>query len=129
MARIQCAAHFHVTVSNKMKLKYMYNTHEMGVLEKVEDGYQYTSNAHNEETLLNQGVLMRNEYGLWGSQKRTSNMLFAEFQEFLAETTRRDILRRAEITADDSDWERLVKLSRLQYFPRDFYVQIVEEEQ
>ena len=106
----------------------MYCTHEMGILEKVENGYKYTSNVENEQMLLEKGFIEHSEYSLWSSCGRENNVLFADFDEFLAEVQRKDILERAGITSEDSRWEKLVKLSKLTWFPRGFYVQVLEEE-
>jgi hypothetical protein len=106
----------------------MYCSHEMGILEKVENGYKYTSNAENEQMLLEKGFLDHSEYSLWFSYGRENKVLFADFDEFLAEVQRRDILERAGITPADSRWEKLVKLSKLTWYPRGFYVQVLEGE-
>jgi len=113
---------------NEEKLKYMYCEREMGILEKVENGYRYTSNVANEQALLEEGLLAYSEYSLWFSHNRESQKLFVDFTKFLEETSRRDILERAGITPEDSKWEKLVKLSKLMWFPRGFYVQILEED-
>jgi len=110
-----------------MKLKYFYCTHELGILEKVEDGYRYTSNVSNEQMMLQRRLYFRCEYDLWDSNKRTSEELFPAFQKIVADANREDIVKRAGITPDDSDWEKLVKLSKLKYFPSGFYVQFSEE--
>ena len=99
----------------------------MGELEKTDDGYYvYTSNAENEELLLVQGFLSLHGYNLWGSQGRKSKELFQEFKRFVAQAKRADIVKRAGINPEDSEWERLVKLSKLSFFPTGFYVQKAE---
>ena len=105
----------------------MYCTYEMGILEKVENGYKYMSNVENEQMLLDKGLLAYYEYNLWFSYNRESKVLFADFKKFLAEVKRKDILERAGITPEDSKWETLVKLSKLKWFPSGFYVQMLEE--
>jgi hypothetical protein len=61
------------------------------------------------------------EYDLWYSQSRKSKILFPDFMRFLkAAAKRKDILDRAEITSEDSDWEKFVKLGQLRFSLRGF---------
>ena len=56
----------------------------------------------------------------------TYTVLFIDFQRILSKAKRRDIVERAEINSTDTDWEKLVKLSELMYYPSGFYVQSEE---
>ena len=94
----------------------------MGVIEKLENGYAYTSNIRNEQKLAEGYILTSVNYNLFGSNKKESRVLFPEFKA-LVENLRADILERAEINPDDSEWERLVKLSKSPAFSSGFYVQ------
>ena len=98
----------------------------MGVLENTEKGYVYTSNTENEQMLLDSKHLAHSMYSLWYSYNRVSKELFIDFQRILSKAKRRDIVERAEINSNDSDWEKLVKLSELKYYPSGFYVQSEE---
>jgi len=110
-------------MSDNMKLTYYYCSIPFGVLEKTKSGYSYTSYTANEQILLTQGLLDYSEYGLWNSSKRESKTLFPDMVQVITECSRRDILERAGIRPQDSRWEKLVKLARLKFFPRGFYVQ------
>jgi len=114
-----------------MKLTLFFCRVPLGVLEKGESGYAYTSYTANEQMLLIQGALFYSEYGLWDSYRRESKTLFRDMERFLAECSRRDIQERAGISPEDSRWEKLVKLAQLKWFPSGFYLQLtgnVEEE-
>jgi len=106
-----------------MKLTYFFCRIPLGVLEKTDNGYAYTSYTANEHWLLNRGSLCYSEYGLWDSYGRESRKLFQDMEELLAQCSRRDILERAGISPQDSRWEKLVKLAQLKFFPSGFYVQ------
>ena len=95
----------------------------MGELEQTEKGYVYNSNIENEQMLINSKLLAHSMYSLWYSYNRVSKELFIDFQRILSKAKRRDIVERAEITSTDTDWEKLVKLSELMYYPSGFYVQ------
>ena len=112
-----------------MKLSLYFCRHQMGVLERIDKDYIYSSNIDTEESLMKQRFLQLHEYSLWYSQNRHSKELFPEFSSILrAVAKRKDILKRAEITSKDSDWEKLVKLGELRWFPTGFYVQTLNEE-
>ena len=117
-----------MTKENLEQLRLWYCSRQMGMLERTKQGYKYTSNTESEQQLLRQGALDRSEYDLWGSKERESKALFEDFEKILEETSRKDILERAGINSNDSQWDRLVKLARLKYFPRGFYVQLEEKE-
>jgi len=101
---------------------YFYKT-PMGVLERNEKGYVYTSYIENEQMLRERRLMSDSEYSLWGSYKRGSKLLFPEFERIIEQCSRQDIVQNAEINSDDSKWDKLIKLSRLQWYPRGFYVQ------
>jgi len=112
-----------------MKLTLFYCDLQMGVLEKTEKGYVYNSNIENEERmidLIESKLLPDSVYSLWYSYNRVSKELFIEFQRIVSKAKRRDIVERAEITSNDTLWEKLVKLSELRYYPTGFYVQSEE---
>jgi hypothetical protein len=104
-----------------MRLTLFYRRVPLGVLEKNENGYAYTSYIENEETT--RGFLHDYQYGLRGSFKRESRKPFPVFEEILENCSRKDIQERANINPKDSKWEKLVKYSQLNWFTPNFYVQ------
>jgi len=110
-------------MSTDVKLTYFYGNVPLGVLEKTEGGYVYTSYTANEEMLQMRGHLYYSEYGLWHSYKRESKKLFPDMENVIDACSRSDIQERAGICPEDSRWKKLVKLSRLKFFPSGFYVQ------
>ena len=93
----------------------------LGVLERTENGYMYTSYPENEQTIHE--LLLAYGYKLWHSFKRENRMLFPEFEHIIKNCRRKDILEFAGITDRDSRWDKLEKLSRLEWFTSDLYVQ------
>jgi hypothetical protein len=107
-----------------IKLKYFYCTLPVGILTKTRKGFSYSSNIEAEQDLLRKKLLSYTEYGLWDSKNREADDLFTDFNLLVAEL-RKDIITRANIFPQDSNWEKLVKLSDLDFFPSGFYVQRV----
>ena len=103
------------------KLTLYFRRMPLGFLEKTEEGYQYTSYADNEQILRD--LLSAHDYRLWGSFKKEKKELFPEFEGILARCLREDIQKDAGIVPQDSLWEKLVKLSRLDYLTPNLYVQ------
>jgi len=114
-----------VDTTNKIIL--YYRRIPLGALERTENGYMYSSDFENEQKVKNIGLLTYSEYSLWNSTKRESKKLFPEFLEIINKCSRADIVEMASITSQDSMWDKLVKLSRLEYFTPNFYVQQTEE--
>jgi len=108
------------------KLVYYYRDVPLGVLEKTEKRYVYTSNIANEQKLRD-NIAVRANYELWGSFKRESSELFPEMARLLEKFSRQDIQERAGIKPEDSVWEKLVKISQLNVYPAGFYVQPIGE--
>lgn len=122
-----------------MELNFYYGTTLLGIIEKIENVYIYTSNIRNEQILKNKMHLSKTEYDLFDSCKRESEALFVEFKRLLWNNLP-DTLERANIsfTYSENDlvykpyinttkvteppWEALVKLSKLKWFPSGFYV-------
>ena len=102
-------------------LYFYFNSTVLGFIEKTEQGYLYTSIAPNEQR-YRYDYSFRNDYSLFDSINRESDVLFPEFKRFLF-SRRSDTLERAKIDATDSEWIKLVKLSKLNWFPSGFYVQ------
>ena len=66
-----------------MELSFYYRSTLLGCLEKTENGYSYTSNITNEQKLINQMHLSKNNYNLFNSCKRESEALFSEFKRLI----------------------------------------------
>ena len=107
---------------DELKIGYYYRSILLGVLEKTENGFIYTSNIANEQYSVDKGILTFSEYGLWNSYKRESKTLFSDFVDLLKSCSRIDILETAKISSTDSRWEILAKLSRLEWGTSSFYV-------
>ena len=105
----------------------MYRRYQLGELQKTKKGYEYSSEISNEQILKKEYLLTDSEYSLWDSYKKVSDKLFKEFQEILTNCKREDIMREAGIISIDSDWIRLVKLSKLTFFTPGFYVQSIDK--
>ena len=113
-----------------MKICYCYRRKQLGVLEKIEDGYVYNSDIANEQYFRDKMMLVPREYGLWNSVNRKSKTLFPEMMDVVHSCSREDIVRRAQINHEDTPWERLVKLSSLKWLTQGFYVQqLLEDEE
>jgi len=111
---------------NDEKLSVCYRTVVLGQLSKNSNGdFVYESNLQNEEKLLKQGVLTKSEYELWGSDKRSSDTLFPDIKNILKNFSREDILATAGINSSDSDWNKLVKLSKFEVGSTNLYIQQV----
>jgi len=108
------------------KMAYYYCDVPLGILEKTEKGYAYTSNIDNEQKLRD-NIAVRANYELWGSFKRESRGLFPEMEMLLKKFSRQDIQERAKIKPEDSVWEKLVKISQLNVYPAGFYVRTLDE--
>ena len=135
----------HELIGEQMKVGYYYGSRLLGILEKTEQGYSYTSNTVNEKVLSDRWLLFSGEYPLFNSYKKTSNILFPDFKRILFNEDvfagakifgfehnskwgiRKDIMERAKISSDDTEWDVLVKLSKLSWFPSNgFYVSQIE---
>ena len=114
-----------------MKICYYYYDKRLGVLEKTKDGYVYNSDIANEQYFRDKMMLKYSDrkYGLWHSTNRKSKMLFPEMMNVIRSCRRADIVERAQINPKDSLWDRLVKLSKLNWFPKGFYVQQFSEDE
>jgi len=99
----------------------------MGVLERTERGYMFSSNLENEQKIKDVGILTSHDYSLWHSIKRENKKLFPEFVQIINNCRRADIIKAASITPQDSMWDKLVKLSRLSWYTPNFYVQPAED--
>ena len=108
-------------MSNKVTL--CYRGLVLGVLEKTDCGYMYSSHYDNEQKARDSGLLTKSEYSLWYSKKRESKKLFPEFVEIINSCRRADIMELAYITTKDSTWEKIVKLSQLDWHTTNFYLQ------
>jgi hypothetical protein len=106
-----------------MELSYCFCGVQLGVLTRTAKGYAYTSNLANEEKLRDHTVV-RGNYNLWWSLKRESRVHFPEMEIFLTQCLRQDIQERAGISQQDSRWDKLVKLSRLHWYPAGFYLEV-----
>ena len=104
-----------------MRIYYYYCSTVLGFVEKTEDGYKYTSNIPNEQNLKRNLLVTESRYTLFDSFERECKELFPEFKDFIR-SMRPDIINRAKINSGDSEWEMLVKLSKLKYYPSGFYV-------
>jgi len=91
----------------------------LGVLKKTTDGYVYNSKTANECHLMEYRNL-EYMYKLANSIERKSEHLFPEFIEMVREL-RKDILESAGIKSQDSYWTKLVKLSRLKWYPGAYF--------
>ena len=125
-----------------MKIYYYYGTTVLGFVEKTENGYMYTSNIPNEQKLKSKWLITESDYKLFDSFERESEELFPEFKKLIpgddpdeydpmtyyqnayySRRIRPDIIDRAKINFGNSEWEMLVKMSKLNWFPSGFYVQ------
>jgi hypothetical protein len=107
-----------------MKISLCFRQLQIGVLERTSDGYSYTSNRANEQEIRE--LLGTFEYKLWDSKNRLSKILFPEFERILKSCSREDIVKRARLNTDDTKWNKLVKLSRLNWLTPNLYVQTVD---
>ena len=113
-----------------MKLFLLFANTRLGVLEKAVDGYVYNSIIENERRLMEVRTLTKSEYELCNSDRRKSDRLFPEFIRIVRFFTRKDILESAGIDSQDSDWIKLVKISKLRIYPGSvFYVQQAGQDQ
>lgn len=109
-----------------MQLHYYFCDVPLGVLTKTEKGFADTSNIANEQKLRDH-IVVSCEYNLWGCLNRESRELFPEMERFLIKCSRKDIQEMAGISPQDSKWDKLVKLSRLRFYPSGFYTDIQSE--
>ena len=120
-----------------MKLYFYYRFTVLGYVEKTDAGYLYTSNIRNEQKLKDSMHLRENNYNLFDSCKRESEVLFTEFKRIIPYKEldvngqlvpfREGGCRRgcrikdaAGIDEEDSDWEKLVKISKIKPCPSGF---------
>ena len=114
----------------------------MGILEKTDAGYSYTSDVANEQYLKDKWLIDESNYGLFKSHKRESETLFIDFERLLW-NVRPDCLDKANISfaysdndkvykpylnhaiVTDPSWEALIKLSFLPTFPSGFYSKLM----
>jgi len=113
-----------------MKIIYVYGKTELGELTKKDNKvYVYNSNILNEQKLYNtsEGFKASN-YSLWNSVERESTFLFGEFIQLLHELSRKELTRSlAKISGKESDWEKLTKFAKLDYYTRTFYVKLADK--
>jgi len=111
-----------------MKISLFYCGMELGWLEKTEKGFSYTSNIEVEQEIREERIRIETQYKLWSSIEREEKNLFLEFEHILMACRRSDIVQDAGIDSNDSRWDKLVKLSKLRWFPQGFYVQQCKQE-
>ena len=119
------------TMSDNTELTLFLRRVPLGVLKKNQDGYSYTSYIENEQQTKIMDLLEAYGYSLRGSFNRQNCKLFPEFRGIINSCSRADIQERAKISPQDSMWDKLVKLSQLNWFTPNFYVQLtknIEEE-
>ena len=115
----------------KMRIKYLFCRTELGELRKTDnDTYVYDSNVFNEQELLRTSKEFEaSDYSLWNSVNRESSMLFGDFKRLIKAFSNKPLIRDlANITGNESEWDRLVKFASLSYFTPAFYVQLADEE-
>lgn len=107
-----------------MKLDYVYGDTVIGQLEKKADGkFIYTPNVTNQKKLLERNKALGGlERGLWNSESIESDELLAAFDRVIKDFSREDIIKKAQINAEDTKWDKLVKLSKLNVFASTFHV-------
>ena len=108
--------------------QYFYCATPLGTLEKTPKGYKYTSNVRNEQRLKDAYLLIDSNYSLWNSTERENPELFDDMKKVLY-TTRGDILELAGVTAEDSEWDMLVKIAQRPTFPSGFFLRTDDKEQ
>jgi len=94
----------------------------LGILEKSNIGYIYTSYTGNEHYYREYKRPAHFSYELWNSDKKGLLLLPYDIYEFLNNCKREDIVAKAKIEPNDSEWERMVKLSKLNVMEGRFYV-------
>ena len=106
-----------------VKLTLFFRRIPLGVLERTENGYRYTSYIENEQKAVNDTPLLAYGYRLQFSSGRESPKLFPEFMGIIDSCSRKDILEQTGISPQDHPWEKLVKLSAVEWLTTNLYVQ------
>ena len=107
-----------------MKLALMFYDTKLGILEKVQDGYIYTSNIEGEKAMQKRLPDLCVLYDLAGSNALKTKTLPRQFVDIIKKFSRPDIIEAAGIASGDGDFEKLVKLASLPTFPKNFYVML-----
>lgn len=104
-------------------IKLCYKEFELGTLSFDEQTkeYIYNSNLENEQKAKEKYSAMEFYY-LSNSVDRRSKRLFDNFTEFSSSFDRSDIVRKAKIEKDDSIFEKLTKIAKLNLFYENFYI-------
>jgi len=116
--------------TEEMKIIYLFGNTELGELTKKDSKvYVYNSNVLNEQKLYNtsEGFKASN-YSLWNSIERESTFLFSDFIQLLHVLSSKELIKSfAKISGKESDWEKLIKFAKLDYYTRTFYVQLADK--
>lgn len=102
-----------------MKIILKYREFELGSLSYENNDYVYNSFPENEEKAkkLTFGLL---NYNLYNSKNLKSKKLFVEFLPWLNVSARADIINLAKLKAEDSDWDILCKMAKINLSYGDF---------
>ena len=104
------------------KLTYFSFGTPMGILSKANIGYIYTSYVGNEIYYKDYKNVAHISYELWNYNEKSFFNFPFDIREFLSNCKRKDIVEDARIEPCDSDWDRLVKLSKLNFGDSRFYL-------
>lgn len=103
-------------------VKVLYRECLLGYLTFADEQYIYNSYTVGEDFARRHYPVAMDLYGLYKSKNKTSKEIFPILSDFLEATSRGDIVERAGIVATDSDFEKLVKFSKLNIQSDEFYI-------
>ncbi len=93
----------------------------LGELTKHADCFLYNSKEENEAIAKGKYFGMF-EYDLYNKQDFGSEELFTIFKKIINDTKRQDIIDQAQVTEDDDEYTRLLKLGQLNFINNGFWV-------
>ena len=104
-----------------MKIKLNYNEFTLGFLAQNSQGYVWTPDVNE----INKAK-EKYEYGMdmffLPSVQKVYTFIPRHFNEFLEASDRADLMEKAHIDDSDSDFVRLYKLSKLDFFNQEFVI-------
>ena len=97
---------------------------ELGFLTEDNGAYVWVPNTNNMQTFATKYNAVCDLFFLNPAEPQAYREIPSHFDEYLESANRADIAKKAQISPNDSDFDKLCKLATLTYFAQDFVIKI-----
>ncbi len=101
-----------------------FNDLELGFLTEQNGAYVWVPNTNNMQVFATNYSAVCDLFFLNPTEPQAYREIPAHFADYLDAANRADIAKKAQISPNDSDFDKLCKLATLTYFAQDFVIKI-----